>query len=150
MWNKQEAIWRREQEARRRLMDDVVAGLKEQIRVKVQGKKEPLRSCLNEKSTPYSWFPEKQREHELVATERAKVEEAIERLSNDIQREEQEAHSKKALLVEDLDGQVKEKLEQIQRKPREESFRETNELASKLANWKVGEIEPVIGVSLIS
>ena len=37
MWNKQEDIWRREEEARKRLMDDVFAGLKEQIRVKVQG-----------------------------------------------------------------------------------------------------------------
>ena len=37
MWNKQEAVWKREEDARKALMDDVLAGLKEQIRVKVQG-----------------------------------------------------------------------------------------------------------------
>lgn len=38
MWKKQEQVWKREQEARQKLMDDVLAGLKEQIRVKLQGK----------------------------------------------------------------------------------------------------------------
>ena len=42
MWNKQEAVWKREEEARKHLMDDVLAGLKEQIRVKVQGTYEKL------------------------------------------------------------------------------------------------------------
>ena len=37
MWNKQEAVWQKEAEARKHLMDDVLDGLKEQIRVKVQG-----------------------------------------------------------------------------------------------------------------
>ena len=39
MWMKQEAVWKREEEARKRLLDDVLAGLGEQIRVKLQGKK---------------------------------------------------------------------------------------------------------------
>ena len=38
MWNKQEAIWNREEEARKKLMDDVLDGLKEQTRSKLQGK----------------------------------------------------------------------------------------------------------------
>lgn len=37
MWHKQEVIWRREEDARKRLIEDVMSGLKEQIRVKVQG-----------------------------------------------------------------------------------------------------------------
>ena len=38
MWNKQEAIWNREEDARKKLMDDVLDGLKEQTRSKLQGK----------------------------------------------------------------------------------------------------------------
>ena len=38
MWRKQEAVWQKEKEARKHLMDDVLDGLKEQIRVKVQGR----------------------------------------------------------------------------------------------------------------
>ena len=38
MWNKQEAIWNREEEARKKLMDDVLDGLKEQTRSKLQGR----------------------------------------------------------------------------------------------------------------
>ena len=37
MWNKQETVWKREEDARKKLMDDVLAGLKEQIRAKLQG-----------------------------------------------------------------------------------------------------------------
>ena len=37
MWKKQESVWKREEDARRQLMEDVLAGLKEQIRVKLQG-----------------------------------------------------------------------------------------------------------------
>ena len=38
MWNKQETVWNREEEARKKLMDDVLAGLKEQTRSKLQGR----------------------------------------------------------------------------------------------------------------
>ena len=38
MWNKQEAIWNREEDARKKLMDDVLDGLKEQTRSKLQGR----------------------------------------------------------------------------------------------------------------
>ena len=93
-------------------------------------------------------FSEKDREQQLVSVERAKVEESIDRLSKDIQREEKEAQDKKALLVEDLDEQVKEKREkELQSISKDEVFRETNQLASKLADWKVGADEPVLGVS---
>ena len=37
MWKKQEKVWKREEDARRHLMEDVLAGLKEQIRAKLQG-----------------------------------------------------------------------------------------------------------------
>ena len=37
MWNKQEKVWNREEEARKKLMDDVLDGLKEQTRSKLQG-----------------------------------------------------------------------------------------------------------------
>lgn len=120
MWNKQEAVWKREKEARKNLMDDVFAGLIEQIRVKLQ---------------------EKERQQELVSTERLKIEEGIDRLTNDIQKEEKEASQKKAMFVEDLDHQVKEKKEKI---TREQRFRDTNELAKTLADWKVSPDEPVI------
>ena len=38
MWHKQETVWNREEEARKKLMDDVLAGLKEQTRSKLQGR----------------------------------------------------------------------------------------------------------------
>ena len=51
MWKKQEKVWKREEDARRHLMEDVLAGLKEQIRAKRQGM---LNNFLSGKVLPFS------------------------------------------------------------------------------------------------
>jgi len=126
MWHKQEAVWQKEQEARKHLMDDVLDGLKEQIRVKVQ---------------------EKEREREMVSEERRKIQENIDRLSHEIQREEEEREKKKQLFVEDLDHQVAEKKTDATKRniiiDKSQRFRQTNELANKL-NFQLNLDEPVI------
>merc|ERR1712141_232976 len=78
MWNKQETVWNREEEARKKLMDDVLAGLKEQTRSKLQ---------------------EKQRQEEMIGNERMKIEEHINKLSQDIEKEEEANKKKKDLFV---------------------------------------------------
>jgi hypothetical protein len=85
----------------------------------------------------------------MVSAEREKIEETIDRLSRDIEQEEKEALEKKVVFIEDLDNQVNEKKETSNAvmKPRQEIFKETNELARKLANWKATQDEPVISVS---
>ena len=52
MWKKQEKVWKREEDARRHLMEDVLAGLKEQIRAKLQGM---LNIFLSVKVLPFSY-----------------------------------------------------------------------------------------------
>ena len=123
MWKKQEAVWRRENEARKHLMEDVLAGLKEQIRVQIQ---------------------DKDRQKTMVEQERCKIEEAIQTLSRDIEKEEEAKKRQKEVYVQDLDDQIEEKkkLDQIQR------FKETNELASRLSKFEMAMKEPVITVSV--
>ena len=91
-----------------------------------------------------SIFTEKERHKELVGLERAKIEENIECLTKDIQREEAERQKKKELLVEELDQQVEEKKKIIDKTER---FRESNELASRLSKFQMNINEPVISVS---
>ncbi len=93
----------------------------------------------------------------MVSEERRKIQENIDRLSHDIQKEEEEQEKKKQLFVEDLDHQVAEKKADptkrnindksqrifLGRKP----FVETNELANKL-NFQLNLDEPVISVSI--
>ena len=92
-------------------------------------------------------FAEKNREREMVSTERRKIEENIERLSQEIQREEAEKEKKKQLFIEDLDNQVAEKEDKkvTTTKDKGQRFRETNELATKL-NVQLNINEPVISV----
>jgi len=123
MWNKQEAIWNREEEARKKLMDDVLDGLKEQTRSKLQ---------------------EKQRQEEMVGNERMKIEEHINKLSQDIEKEEEANKKKKDLFVEDLDKQVEEKKQIQTRKNRAELFRQTNELSDRLTKLYMNKDEPGI------
>ena len=94
-----------------------------------------------------SIFTEKERHKELVGLERAKIEENIECLTKDIQREEAERQKKKELLVEELDQQVEEKKKVPTTTSKAERFRETNELASKLSKFQMHLNEPVISVS---
>ena len=94
---------------------------------------------------------EKNREREMVSTERRKIEENIDRLSQEIQREEAEKEKKKQLFIEDLDNQVAEKENRktvTNTKDKGQRFRETNELATKL-NVQLNIDEPVISVSAI-
>jgi len=126
MWKKQETVWKREEDARRHLMEDVLAGLKEQIRVKLQ---------------------EKEREKEQIELERSQIEENIERLSKDIQKEEEDKQRKKQVFIEDLDQQTEEKKETVRKiatADKAERFRETNALASKLSKLHMNLDEPVI------
>ena len=95
------------------------------------------------------FFAEKNREREMVSTERRKIEENIDRLSQEIQKEEAEKEKKKQLFVEDLDNQVAEKENRktvTNTKDKGQRFRETNELATKL-NVQLNVNEPVITVS---
>lgn len=92
------------------------------------------------------FFTEKERETELIASERCKIEENIERLSSDIQKEENEREKKRQVFVEDLDKQVEEKkTNQSYQERKEQMFRDTNALADKLSKFKIDE--PVIAVS---
>jgi len=126
MWKKQETVWKREEDARRHLMEDVLAGLKEQIRVKLQ---------------------DKEHQKEQIESERSKIEENIERLSKDIQKEEEDKQRKKEVFIEDLDQQTAEKkeaAEKIATVNKAERFRENNALASKLSKLHLNLDEPVI------
>ena len=98
-----------------------------------------------------SIFVEAERHKELVELERAKIEENIECLTKDIQREEAERQKKKELLVEELDQQVEEKkkVPTVAAADKAERFRESNELASKLSKFQMHLDEPVISVSHI-
>lgn len=129
MWKKQESVWKKEEEARRCLMEDVLAGLKEQIRVKIQSKA---------------------REKEIIEAERNRIEEGIDSLSKDIQKEEEDREEKRKMFVEDLDQQVAERDQIFQRsRDKSERFRETNQLASQLSKFQMHLNEPVITVSPI-
>ena len=94
-----------------------------------------------------SSLAEKKRHEELVAIERSKIEENIDRLSKDIQQEESERQRKRDMFVEDLDNQVEEKKAAKTTFNRGEIFRSNNELASKLKKLHMTDTEPVITVS---
>ena len=81
----------------------------------------------------------------MIANERTKIEEHIEKLSKDIEQEEEERNKKKQLFVEDLDKQVEDK--KHPRKNRVEMFRETNELSDRLTKLYMNKEEPGISVS---
>lgn len=96
----------------------------------------------------YFTLTEREREKELIESERSKIEETIQRLSADIQKEENEREKKKQVFVEDLDKQVEEKkTSQSYQERKEQMFRDTNALADKLSKFKIDE--PVIAVSEI-
>ena len=85
----------------------------------------------------------------MVSEERRKIQENIDRLSHEIQREEEEREKKKQLFVEDLDQQVAEKKGDTRNvfTDKNQRFRQTNELANKL-NFQLNLDEPVISVSI--
>ena len=87
----------------------------------------------------------------MVSEERRKIQENIDRLSHEIQREEEEREKKKQLFVEDLDHQVAEKKTDATKRniiiDKSQRFRQTNELANKL-NFQLNLDEPVISVSI--
>lgn len=125
MWKKQETVWKREEDARRHLMGDVLAGLKEQIRAKLQ---------------------DKERQKEQIEVERSKIEENIDRLSKDIEKEEDVKQRKREVFIEDLDQQTEEKKAATEKGAvidKAERFRGTNALASKLSKH-LNLDEPVI------
>ena len=107
--------------------------------------------------TPYTIIPQlesvelflfligKEREEQMIANERTKIEEHIEKLSKDIEQEEEQRNKKKQLFVEDLDKQVEDK--KHPRKNRVEMFRETNELSDRLTKLYMNKEDPGISVS---
>jgi len=125
MWKKQATVWKREEDARRHLMEDVLAGLKEQIRDKLQ---------------------DKERQREQIEVERSKIEENIDRLSKDIEKEEDVKQRKREVFIEDLDLQTEEKKAATEKRAvidKAERFRGNNALASKLSKH-LNLDEPVI------
>lgn len=125
MWKKQEKVWKREEDARSHLMEDVLAGLKEQIRAKRQ---------------------DKERQKEQIEVERSKIEENIDRLSKDIEKEDDVKQRKREVFIEDLDQQTEEKKAATEKRAvidKAERFRGTNALASKLSKH-LNLDEPVI------
>ena len=86
----------------------------------------------------------------MVGNERMKIEEHINKLSRDIEKEEEANKKKKDLFVEDLDKQVEEKKQIQTRKNRAELFRQTNELSDRLTKLYMNKDEPGITVSLKS
>ena len=85
----------------------------------------------------------------MVGNERMKIEEHINKLSQDIEKEEEANKKKKDLFVEDLDKQVEEKQQIQTRKNRAELFRQTNELSDRLTKLYMNKDEPGIAVSLM-
>ena len=86
----------------------------------------------------------------MVGNERMKIEEHIDKLSKDIEKEEEKNKKKKELFVEDLDKQVEEKQQIHTRKNRAELHRQTNELSDRLTKLYMNKDEPGITVSLKS
>ena len=80
----------------------------------------------------------------MVGNERMKIEEHINKLSQDIEKEEEANKKKKDLFVEDLDKQVEEKQQIQTRKNRAELFRQTNELSDRLTKLYMNKDEPGI------
>ena len=85
----------------------------------------------------------------MVGNERMKIEEHINKLSQDIEKEEEDNKKKKELFVEDLDKQVEEKQQIHTRKTRSQLFKQTNELSDRLTKLYMNKDEPGIAVSLM-
>ena len=57
----------------------------------------------------YFYFADKERQKEQIEVERSKIEENIDRLSKDIEKEEDVKQRKREVFIEDLDQQTEEK-----------------------------------------
>ena len=97
----------------------------------------------------FFFFSEKQRQEEMVGNERMKIEEHINKLSQDIEKEEEDNKKKKELFVEDLDKQVEEKQQIHTRKTRSQLFKQTNELSDRLTKLYMNKDESELAVSFI-
>ena len=97
----------------------------------------------------YFYFADKERQKEQIEVERSKIEENIDRLSKDIEKEEDVKQRKREVFIEDLDQQTEEKKAANEKRAvidKAERFRGTNALASKLSKH-LNLDEPVISVS---
>ena len=97
----------------------------------------------------YFYFVDKERQKEQIEVERSKIEENIDRLSKDIEKEEDVKQRKREVFIEDLDQQTEEKKAATEKRAvidKAERFRGTNALASKLSKH-LNLDEPVISVS---
>ena len=95
------------------------------------------------------YFVDKERQREQIEVERSKIEENIDRLSKDIEKEEDVKQSKREVFIEDLDLQTEEKKAATEKRAvidKAERFRGNNALASKLSKH-LNLDEPVISVS---
>ena len=97
----------------------------------------------------FFYFVDKERQKEQIEVERSKIEENIDRLSKDIEKEEDVKQRKREVFIEDLDQQTEEKKAATEKRAvidKAERFRGTNALASKLSKH-LNLDEPVISVS---
>ena len=97
----------------------------------------------------YFYFVDKERQREQIEVERSKIEENIDRLSKDIEKEEDVKQRKREVFIEDLDLQTEEKKAATEKRAvidKAERFRGNNALASKLSKH-LNLDEPVISVS---
>ena len=130
MWDKQEKVWQAENEARKKLMEDVLKTLNVQTKTKLK---------------------EKEKRKEEVLLEKQILKEGIDKLKVDVENEEKKEIEKRTMFVEDLDKQVEEKAQKekiakdqkdIPEKDRmklemlwDQRVRDRNELANKLSKW---------------
>merc|ERR1711974_210619 len=88
MWDKQEALWEKEKEARKKLMQDVINTLGKQTSEKIRLKEKRNEEILKEK--------------ESLADE-------IKKMELEVELEERKALKRQEIFVQDLEEQVKEK-----------------------------------------
>ena len=134
MWDKQEKIWQTENEARKKLMEDVLKTLNEQTKTKLK---------------------EKEKRKEEVLLDKQILKESIDKLKVDVENEEKKDIEKRTMFVEDLDKQVEEKMQKekmakdqkaMPEKDRmrlemmwDQRVRDRNELATKLSKWSFSQ-----------
>jgi len=126
MWDKQEALWEKEKEARKKLMQDVINTLGKQTSEKIRLKEKRNEEILKEK--------------ESLADE-------IKKMELEVELEERKALKRQEIFVQDLEEQVKEKEAEKEKAAAsrassgtlkdvlvwEQKNRDKNELATKLA-----------------
>merc|ERR1711972_541732 len=126
MWDKQEALWEKEKEARKKLMQDVINTLGKQTSEKIR-----LKEIRNEE----------------ILKEKESLADEIKKMELEVELEERKALKRQEIFVHDLEEQVKEKEAEKEKAAAsrassgtlkdvlvwEKKNRDKNELATKLA-----------------